>query len=180
MKPNYKETSMKTQRRLPIALLLLSSLATLPAGAEMRENIDAKAAFGRLSALAGEWEADTKMGKAHITYELIAGGTAIVERETMDHMPPMLTVYHLDRDRLILTHYCMAGNQPRMQATSFDAARGELRFDFLDATNLASPSAGHMRNARVRLVDDKHLQSEWDFYENGRKTTETFNYNRIR
>ena len=49
----------------------------------------------------------------------------------------VLTVFHLDGDRLILTHYCMAGNQPRMQATSYDAKKGEIRFQFLDATNLA-------------------------------------------
>jgi hypothetical protein len=163
------------------ALFALCTLAALPIGAQAPKKMDAKAAYARLSTLVGEWEAVIGAGKARITYELIAGGTALVERETMDSMAsPMLTVYHLDGDRLILTHYCMAGNQPRMQATAFDAERGELRFDFLDATNLASPAAGYMRDARLRFVDAKRLQSEWDFYQDGRKTTETFNYVRIR
>jgi hypothetical protein len=93
----------------------------------------------------------------------------------------VLTVYHLDGDRLLLTHYCMLDNQPRMQAREFNRESGELRFEFLDATNLKEAEAGHMHNATMRFVDDDHFVSEWDFYENGRrKTTETFKYTRIR
>ena len=107
------------------------------------------------------------MGKVHVSYELVAGGTALLERESGEKMPVMLTLFHVDGDRLLLTHYCMAGNQPRMQAKRFDAAAGEIEFQFLDGTNL-TPGAGHMHNARFRLVDDQHFQSEWQFYENGK------------
>jgi hypothetical protein len=82
-------------------LLLLGSLAAQPAGRQSLPAIDATAAYARLNTLAGEWEADTNMGKARITYELIAGGSALSERETMENMPPMQTVYHLDGKRLL-------------------------------------------------------------------------------
>ena len=82
-------------------------LVWLAAHANPQNQIDAKAAYARLGTLAGEWEADTSMGKIHLTYELIAGGSALVERETTDHMPPMETVYHLDGNRLQLSHYCI-------------------------------------------------------------------------
>ena len=142
---------------------------------------DAAAAFARLKTLVGEWEADTQKGKDHLSYELTGGGTAVVERETAEQMPGMLTVYHLDRDRLILTHYCMAGNQPRMQARAFNPASGDLQFQFLDITNLSSPGAGHMHNVRLRLVDHDHFQSEWQFYEDGKpKFSETATYVRVR
>ena len=142
---------------------------------------DAAAAFERLKSLAGEWQANTKMGTARLTYEVIAGGSALVERDTVADMPAMLTVYNLDGNRLILTHYCMAGNQPRMQARSYDAGSGEINFDFLDATNLASPSAGHMHNARFRFVDHDHFKSAWQFYVNGApQRTEDFEYTRVR
>ena len=96
-------------------------------------------------------------------------------------MPAMLTVYYMDGDRLLLTHYCMAGNQPRMQAKTFNPETGELEFQFLDATNLASPGAGHMHNVRIRVADRDHLSSAWDFYENGQlKHTETAEYTRVR
>jgi len=129
----------------------------------------------------GEWEAETPMGKAHLKYELIAGGTSLVERESAENMPDMLTVYYLDGDRLLLTHYCMAGNQPRMQARSFNPETGEIDFRFLDATNLADPGAGHMHNVKIRLIDNNHFASAWEFYENGQRAKgETFQYTRVK
>ncbi len=168
------------RHHLLIASLALAAVAVQAAGPKSERSTDA-AAFARLKTLVGEWQADTRMGKAHLKYELIAGGTALVERETAEKMPEMLTVYHLDGDRLLLTHYCMAGNQPRMQARAFNPESGELEFQFLDATNLAGPGAGHMHNARIRFVDNDHLATAWDFYENGQqKLTETMQYTRIR
>jgi hypothetical protein len=156
-------------------------IAVLLAGSTALQGGDTRTAFSRLKTLAGEWEADTQMGKVHVTYELVAGGTALVERESGEKMPVMITVYYTDGDRLLLTHYCMAGNQPRMQARRFDAAGGELEFQFLDATNLASPAAGHMHNATIRFVDDRHFNATWQFYEDGKpKMTETAQYARVR
>jgi len=39
----------------------------------------------------------------------------------------MLTLYHRDGNRLVLTHYCREGNQPGMQAKPFDAVRERAR-----------------------------------------------------
>jgi hypothetical protein len=120
------------------------------------------------------------MGKAHFSFELIAGGTALVERTTFDKMPAMETVYYPDGNRLLLTHYCMLGNQPRMQAQAYNPETGELKFEFLDATNLDSPLAGHMHNATFHFVDDNHLVAEWQFFEDGKlKRTEHFPYARV-
>jgi hypothetical protein len=180
-----KEKPMKTHFFLITNLLLISAAVyaadnRAPA-ANAESSIDSTAAFARLKTLLGEWQADTSMGKAHLTYELIAGGTSLVERESAEHMPAMMTVYHMDGNRLLLEHYCMAGNQPRMQARSFDSKTGEVRFQFLDATNLADRNAGHMHNATFRIVDNEHLSSDWEFYEGGRpKNTESFQYTRVR
>jgi hypothetical protein len=153
------------------------ALATSPKS----ENATGPAAYARLKTLVGQWEADTPMGKAHVTYELIAGGTSLVERESAEKMPDMLTVYYLDGDRLLLTHYCMAGNQPRMQARSFNADTGDVDFRFLDATNLTSPDAGHMHNVKIRILDNNHFASDWEFYENGqRKMAEASQYTRVK
>ena len=118
-------------------------------------------------------------GQGPLSYELIAGGTSLVERESGEKMPAMMTVYYLDGDRLLLTHYCMAGNQPRMQARAFNPETGEVAFEFLDATNL-TPGAGHMHNATFHLADNDHFSSQWEFYENGqRKMAETAQYTRV-
>jgi hypothetical protein len=74
----------------------------------------------------------------------------------------------------------MAGNQPRMQARAFNAETGEVEFQFLDATNL-KPGGGHMHNAKIRLTDNDHFSSEWEFYENGQqKMAETAQYTRVK
>lgn len=169
---------MKTHIFL-ITGLLLASTAVYSGDIKATRAIDPQAAFARLKTLAGEWQASD--GKEKLSYEVIGGGSALVERETSAAMPAMQTVYHLDGDRLMLTHYCMAGNQPRMVAQSFNAATGELQFRFLDATNLVDSNAGHMHNVTLKFIDDDHVKADWEFYKDGRRTTtESFEYARVR
>jgi hypothetical protein len=170
------------KRQFLLITALIAASAALPA-ADSKSNppSNADAAFARLKTLVGEWEATTSSGKVHLSYELISGDTALLERESSETMPSMVTLYYVDGGRLLLTHYCMMGNQPRMQAKALNADTGELNFQFLDATNLASPGAGHMHNAKLRIVDNSHLASEWQFYENGQqKFSETAQYTRVR
>lgn len=56
----------------------------------------------------------------------------------------MVTMFHLDGDRLLLTHHCVAKNQPRLVATSIDETAAEVIFEFLDATGIESRDRGHM------------------------------------
>ncbi len=164
-------------------LLLASLLLAVPAiygAASEPSAIDAKAAFDHMRTLVGEWEASTEHGKIHVTYELIANGSALVERQLVENVS-METVYHLDGSRLMLTHYCMFGNQPRMQARKFDPATGEVAFEFLDITNLASPGSPHMHNVLMRIVDKDHLTSQWQLFEEGQmKSTENLMFTRVR
>src|SRR5450755_1636611 len=163
-----------------IATAVLAGAAAQAAGPNTEASAG-PAAYARLKTLVGEWDAETAMGKVHVSYELIAGGTSLVERESGEKMPEMMTVYYLDGDRLLLTHYCMAGNQPRMQARAFNPETGEVEFQFLDATNLTSPAVGHMHSAKIRLADNNHFSDEWEFYENGqKKMTEAAQYTRVK
>jgi len=170
---------MHTRTSIITGFVALAAL--LSASPKSESTTDAQAAFARLKTLVGEWEAKTPDGTARLSYELTGAGTVLVERESAEKMPGMMTMFHLDAGRLMLTHYCMEGNQPRMQARAFNAETGEVRFQFLDATNLADPKAGHMHNATFRVLDHDHMQSEWQFYENGApKMTESFTYTRVR
>jgi len=47
-----------------------------------------------------------------------------------------MTVYHMDGDALVATHYCPQGNQPRLESRGDVAA--EIRFAFRDVTDLDS------------------------------------------
>lgn len=158
-------------------------LAAVMAGAvDQTKTIDSKAAFARLKQLEGEWQSvkatDGKV--SHLTYRVIADGSAVEERFT-GGPGEMLTVYTLSDDRLLLTHYCMAHNQPRMEARSYNSASGSLDFDFLDATGLSTPDAGHMHSASFQFIDNDHFRTTWQFVENGKpKFNEPFEYTRVR
>ena len=162
---------------LPLASLLLVAPAVCNAGSPPA--MDSSAAFDRLRNLAGTWEVKTDKEPLRIHYEVISGGSAVVERVVVDKMP-METIYHLDGARLLLTHYCMLGNQPRMEAKDYDPETGELRFEFLDATNLSDPGAPHMHNAKFQFVDADHVTADWEFFEGGKyKSTEHFEFTRV-
>jgi hypothetical protein len=136
--------------------------------------VDAAAAFERLKALQGTWEAPVANGqKATISFELTAGGSVLLERYSNPALPGgghMVSAYHLDGATLILTHYCIARNQPTLKADRFDATTGEIQFEFLRGTNLANENAGHMRRALYRLDDANHFTTSWEFFQGGKKT----------
>jgi len=131
----------------------------------------ASAAAGGLEAmkrLAGTWEGTNEKGQAvRLTYEVVATGSAVQETIEIQEKSrvDMVTLYHLDGDDLMLTHYCAAGNQPRMKAVSVKP--GGIRFDFVDATGLVSSEAGHMRAAEFAFEGEDRLTSSWTWREKG-------------
>lgn len=137
--------------------------------------------FDRLKSLVGEWEAKAETGNSvRVSYKLISGGSALSEVLAPAGEPEMLTVYNLDGKHLMLTHYCSAGNQPRMRALPSAAGTPELRFAFLDATNLASPAEGHMQKLAIRFEDSDHFIQRWTWRANGQEKVEMFHFTRKR
>jgi hypothetical protein len=96
-----------------------------------KDPANAALAYAKLKTLAGKWEATTDKGKVTTTYQLVSGGTALLERMEMGAGHEMITVYYIDGNRLLLTHYCEAGNQPRMRAPSI---RRPIRLTFSFST----------------------------------------------
>lgn len=134
-----------------------------------------------LKSLTGEWEGtmDGHSGTARLTYEVVSNGSAVVERlRTGSEQNDMITVYHRDGKALVLTHYCAAGNQPRMKAGSSAAPNNRISFEFLDIANLASPDAAHMRTLTMTFPDPNHIVQEWGFREKGKDTRSIFRYKR--
>ena len=127
--------------------------------------------FDPLKKLAGTWEGKTADGKpVSITLQVVSDGSALME---LDPVENMVTMFHPDNDRLLMTHYCSAHNQPRMQAeVSPDGKR--FTFNFLDATNLAKPDAGHMHRMILTIEDANHMTQQWFFLGGSKELTETF------
>jgi hypothetical protein len=164
------------------ALILLRSFA-LPATAEPTP---AAAAFKKLCALAGEWEGTVQWsgarhdsGRMNASYSLTGAGSAVVETLTMDGVPIMTSVYHLDGSDLRMTHYCGARNQPRLKARRIDVEQGVLDFDFVDITNLSSPEAGHVTGVEIRLRDADSMTLTFVFAQGGQKSRERIELTRV-
>ncbi len=135
--------------------------------------------FERLKSLVGEWQGKGPDGQqVNVSYQVISAGSVLVETLQSGTEPNMVTLYHLDGDKIMVTHYCSIGNQPRMVA---DAPAGEIKnlnFKFVDVTNLAKPSAGHMRNLAVTFEDKDHIKQVWTWREDGKDQLTTFNLER--
>ncbi|SRR5713101_1707399 len=166
---------MKSLRVLSVVLISLSTMAFAQS--------DAQKSFDKLKTLAGVWQASVTvdppqpdMGdgtKAQVTLRVTSRGNALVHEmheigkpddpTRYDHPVTML---YLDGDRLILTHYCDAGNRPRMVAkTSPDGKKVE--FDFLDLSG--SNQYGHMYHAVFTIIDADHHTEDWTYMTPGDK-----------
>jgi hypothetical protein len=138
--------------------------ATVPATPEL-----SKAAFERLKALAGDWDGrSTKGWEETLQYRTIAGGTTVLETSFNAHPgQEMATAFYLDGDRLMLTHYCMAKNAPRLEATAFADGGKTVYFTFVDGANIPTRDKGHMDKAVIRFEGPDRTTSRWTWYENG-------------
>jgi hypothetical protein len=160
-----KDKGMRTKR-----IVLLTSAALCLATAQAPAQGKAQASFDRLKTLSGEWEGTAGNNQAaSVSYRVVSNGSALEETLHVGKDETMITVYHLDGDRLMVTHYCAAGNQPRMVATPDPNNPNMFAFKFLDATNMSGPDAGHMRDLVVTLLDRDHFTQQWTWREKAKE-----------
>jgi len=128
---------------------------------------DAQKVLDHFKAMEGTWVGKGARGDtAEVTYRVIAGGTSVMADMKMGD-EAMTSLYYVDGQRLMMTHFCPSNNQPRMQATISPDAK-TVTFDFLDATNLSSPSAGHMHKAVYSFTDADHYSEDWTWKHEGK------------
>ena len=145
---------------LTLATLVAATLFPAPA-----EAATAAEAFERFKALEGDWVAAedgpmTKKGELVSSFRVTAAGSAVVETEFPGTDHEMVTIYYREGDTLVLDHYCMEGNQPRMRAREFAGAKVHFTFD--GGGNIADPKKDrHMHSAWIELVGPHEIRSEW-------------------
>jgi len=168
-------------------ILVLAGVVCLSTAgrSEAQEGANA-AALAQLRGLAGEWEgslewtgARTGNGKMNATYYETGNGSAVVENLTVDGVPSMTSVYHLDGADLRMTHYCGARNQPRLKARQIDVDKGILDFDFVDATNLRTPDAPHVYGLEMRLLNADHITLTFLFEAGDKRSKEFIDLKRV-
>ncbi len=160
-----------------VAVLLTIAVAAVPAWAVAADN----PGFEKLKTLAGEWQAS--MGEGHVvkaSYEVVSGGSAVMERLTPHDGGEMITIYHPDGKRILLTHYCHVGNQPRMRCESQGADAGSLGFKLVEVTNLKAKDEFRMSGLVVRFQDADHFSQTWTSSGKGKEQPFTFNFERVK
>jgi len=127
--------------------------------------------FEQFKQIAGVWEGKEVEGRpgtdVKVEYRVTSGGSAVVETIFPGTPMEMMTLIHRDGDDLLLTHYCMLGNQPRMKASGTGDGN-QFAFKFVGATNLKSPSDMHMHDVTYTFPDKDTLRSEWTHYQDGK------------
>jgi hypothetical protein len=172
-----------SMRHATLALSCLAGVmaAALITGGALRaaDTMEPKAAAGAaapskldlIKKLSGDWvevgQDGKPTGKVISTYRVTAGGSAVEETLMAGTDHEMVTVYHMDGDVLMLTHYCVAGNQPRMKAEK-QTDPHKLVFHCAGATNMKSENDQHMHQATIVWKDDDHIHSEWEMVKDGK------------
>jgi len=151
---------MKNIRSLAAALALL---VTASAWAQS----DAQKVLQRFKTMEGTWTGKGAHGDtAEVGYRVIAGGTSVMADIKMGD-EAMTSLFYVDGGRLLMTHFCPSGNQPRMQAM-IGPDGNTVTFDFLDATNLPSLQAGHMHKVVYVFGDGDHYSEDWTWKHEGK------------
>ena len=160
--------TVKAHRAAVSAAFVLIAAAAVAAAAA---TVTPASGFERFKALPGEWVAAedgpmSKRGDVVARYALTAAGTALVETVFPGTEHEMVTVYHADGPDVVLTHFCMEGNQPRMRAR---AARGP-RYDFAydGGTNIDRNRDRHMHSAWLEFVGADEIRSQWTEHADGK------------
>jgi hypothetical protein len=156
-------------------LRFMLSLALMSFSAAAFAQSDGQKPFDTLKVLAGSWEGTVttvpqqpEMGKAiQVSLRVTSMGNALMHEMKQSERPDdPITVLYMEGDRLLLTHYCDAGNRPRMVGKLSPDGK-TVEFDFLDVAG--STEYGHMHHAAFSVIDANHHTEDWTFMMQGDK-----------
>lgn len=145
-----------------------SSVARSPTVVTLATEAQTVALLDRIRSLEGEWtttDAETGQTVTASIFRTTAAGSAVREVMFPGTAHEMTNVYHMDGPSLVMTHYCAAGNQPRMRATGAEGNTIPFRFD--SVTNLTSSGETYMGNMTLELKDADTIVEHWETVKDG-------------
>jgi hypothetical protein len=166
-----------------VSLSTVASAQSAQSQSAAQSQSDAQKSFTLLKTLAGTWQGQVITnpvqsgmgdgGLIQVSLRVTSRGNALVHEMRAAGKPDdpakydhPVTMLYLDDGRLLLTHYCDAGNRPRMAArTSPDGKTVE--FDFLDVAG--GTQYGHMDHAVFTIIDANHHIEDWTYMMPGDK-----------
>jgi hypothetical protein len=159
---------------LPVAFLIALSTVALA-------QPDAQKSFGTMKALAGIWLGSVKTDPAQpgmddkpmqVSMRVTSSGNVLVHDMKQAGTPDDgshlgdITLFYMDDDRLMLIHYCDAGNRPRMVAKVSPDGK-KIEFDFLDISG--GTKYGYIHDAVFTIIDADHHTEDWTYMMPGDK-----------
>jgi len=161
-------------RKLTILIILVAAAAVASAQEMQMSKLktsgpqsDAQEAFEMMKTMAGSWEGSIVGISTQITIRVTSSGNAILHEATGPGRPDNpITMFYVDGDRLLLTHYCDAGNRPRMVGKISPDGKS-VEFDFLDVSG--STEKGLMNHMVFTMIDANHHSEALTYTLAGRK-----------
>ncbi len=160
-------------RKLTILFIIVFAAAVAAAfSQETPKNItphsDAQKAFEKLKTLSGSWQGTVMNIPINFTIRAASSGTVILHEGNTEKGPPdhEITMFYVEGDRLLVTHYCDAGNRARLEGKiSLDGK--SVEFTFLDVAG--STKGGLVKRIKLTMIDaDKHVEEFTFIMPNGK------------
>jgi hypothetical protein len=163
----------------PLTLVLILFALSGASDAQAVERSRSTIAFQQLATLVGEWKGEKDGTEIKLIYTLTANGSALMEEFRPDKGPVMITMFTVDGDHLLATHYCSAGNQPNMATGPItDPQKNRIAFSLVRVTGLKTPDDWHNTGLTVILEDKTHLTQEWTYLYKGETAKTVFHFTR--
>jgi hypothetical protein len=124
---------------------------------------EAKKALEKLKTLAGSWQGAIMGISINFTIRAASSGTAVLhEGHTDGGGPPNheITMFYVEGERLLATHYCDAGNRARLEGKMSPDGK-TIEFSFLDVTG--STRGGYLKGFVFTMIDANHHTAELTF-----------------
>lgn len=158
-------------RRVPTLLLALMICLLVPIGHRTvvaqspvvkpttpAAQSEAQKAFEKMKTLSGSWQGTIMDIPINITIRLASSRKAILHEATTEGGRPPdheITMFYLDEDRLLATHYCDGGNRARFEG-KMSPDEKSLEFSFLDVAG--STKGGLVKRMVFNIIDaNKHV-----------------------
>jgi hypothetical protein len=137
---------------LSVVLLSLCTVASAQS--------DAQKSFDKMKTLAGSWEGTFQGKTLQVSLRVTSMGNNLMHEMKGSGPEDPITMFNVDSDRLLLTHYCDAGNRPRMVGKVSPDGK-TIDFEFLDVSG--STQYGHMQHVVFNFIDADHHTELWQF-----------------
>lgn len=140
---------------------------------------DAASAMAFLTNTSGNWASGGSAQHEHgatrpgsiVSVKTKAAGSAVVHTYAAGTPGEMETVFHMDGDKLLLTHYCALQNAPVLRFEQTNKP-GELKFVFHGGTNFDAKVDAHLHESTFQILDKDTVEQRSTVFANDKPNPE--------